>query len=110
MNMLQEDGLEIINKIIEINIRSFLCDTPARSFIKCVTAHNGYWGCDKCLDIINYSNRRMRFLNLEAPLRTNDHFRNRVNVKHNKGYSPLERIKNVDMIYHFPLDYMYSVC
>lgn len=52
----------------------------------------------------------MRFLNLQAPLRTNDHFRNRVNVEHHKGYSPLERIKNVDMIYHFSLDYMHSVC
>lgn len=110
INLLQKNGLKVDNKIIKINIRSFLCDTPARSFIKCVTAHNGYFGCDKCIDKGNYFNRRMRFLKLHATLRTNLDFRSKNNNTHHKGESPLEKIKTVDMINSFPLDYMHSVC
>ena len=26
----------------------FICDTPARAFLKCVKSHTGYFSCDHC--------------------------------------------------------------
>lgn len=32
-----------------MTVSAVICDTPARSFVKCVKGHNGYFGCDKCI-------------------------------------------------------------
>ena len=28
---------------------AFTCDAPARSFLKCVKGHGGYYGCERCI-------------------------------------------------------------
>lgn len=32
-----------------VQIGPFICDAPARAYVKCVKSHNGYFGCDKCI-------------------------------------------------------------
>ena len=48
-------------------------------------------------------------LNENAPLRTNENFRNRIQSDHHRGCSPFEKL-SVDMVQQFPLDYMNLVC
>ena len=31
-----------------VNIKAFVCDAPARQFLKGIKAHNSYFGCERC--------------------------------------------------------------
>ena len=49
MTLLQTSGITLDKKLYEIKISCFICDAPARSFIKRTKEHNAYCGCDKCV-------------------------------------------------------------
>ncbi|XP_065663166.1 uncharacterized protein LOC136085734 [Hydra vulgaris] len=36
------------NYSAHINLSCFICDTPARAYVKQIKDHTGYYGCDKC--------------------------------------------------------------
>lgn len=110
LSNLKKHGITQTGRKVDIKIRSFCCDTPARSFIKSVKAHNGYHGCDRCSIRGDYLNRRMRFLELNAPRRTDESFRLKLDENHHKvPDSPLLRL-DIGMISQFPVDYMHCVC
>ena len=46
---LEENGISFDNKTYTIKIKSFVCDAPARSFLKCIKGHNSYDGCERCI-------------------------------------------------------------
>ncbi|KYN10883.1 hypothetical protein ALC57_16983 [Trachymyrmex cornetzi] len=105
-NILQNTGLIFDKKRYTIKIRSVICDSPARAFVTCTKAHNGFFGCGKCMQEGIYSNHHMLFLESTAPLRTDLNFNNRVQEDHHTGVSPFESIK-LGMVSQFPLDYMH---
>lgn len=45
---LLRNGFMHKNKQYFIRILGFICDVPAKSFIKCTTGHSGYYSCSKC--------------------------------------------------------------
>ena len=45
---LAQDGLHVDGKQLSVTIISFICDAPARSFLKCVKGHTGYYACERC--------------------------------------------------------------
>ncbi|KAB0790105.1 hypothetical protein PPYR_15572, partial [Photinus pyralis] len=45
---LMQNKLNWKTQLYEIKVHSFICDVPARSFIKCIKAHGGYSSCEKC--------------------------------------------------------------
>lgn len=93
-----------------MTIRCVICDSPARSFVKCTKGFNAYFGCSKCMQEGDYINHRMVFLEMaSANLRTDENFVNQENEEHHIGRSIFERA-NVRMISQFPLDYMHLVC
>ncbi|XP_058177027.1 uncharacterized protein LOC131292961, partial [Anopheles ziemanni] len=49
LNELMTDGIRIQDKAINIRVRAFIADTPARAFIKGVVNFNGLQGCIKCV-------------------------------------------------------------
>lgn len=73
---LHENGFEFNEMYFQITIRCVVCDSPARSFVKCIKACNGYFGCSKCMQEGDYSNHRMLFLDINANLRTDENFIN----------------------------------
>lgn len=97
-----------------VAIVSFVCDAPARSYITCVKGHTSYFGCSKCETKDEFFNPnvnhrmggRVTYPQLDALLRTNDSFRNRLQSDHNTGDSILERL-NIDMIHSVPIDPMH---
>lgn len=83
-------------------LRNFILDAPARSLVKCCVGHNGYGACEKCTVVGEYIDDRMTFLDLDAPLRTDESFRNQNDQLHHTGTTILLRIAK--MISQFRLD------
>ncbi|XP_055686583.1 uncharacterized protein LOC129791928 isoform X2 [Lutzomyia longipalpis] len=97
------NGLEIDMYHIKVAIKCFLCDLPARAFLKGTVYFNHRSGCSKCTAIgENESGNRMSFPNLNAQKRTNESFRQRKNISHHRESSVIERLP-VDMVKDFPI-------
>lgn len=96
---LLESGLEIGGHQVLIQIRCFICDTPARAFIKGVINFNGKYGCIKCTTKGTYSqiSRTMVFPDINALKRTDASFRAKEYSDHQRCDSPLTRLP-IDMI------------
>ncbi|XP_021705627.1 uncharacterized protein LOC110678452 [Aedes aegypti] len=94
-----ESGIIIHGHRLSIHIRCFVCDTPARSFIKNVTNFNGKYGCIKCTTKGRFSqlSRTMTYPELNAPLRTDKEFRENQYPDHQRGYTPLVKLP-IDMV------------
>ncbi|XP_062702680.1 uncharacterized protein LOC134285602 isoform X2 [Aedes albopictus] len=106
MNAFVEELMSLIQSGISINgcqlsiaIRCFICDTPARSFIKGVISFNGKYGCLKCTTKGRYSmlSKTMTYPELTAPLRTDAKFRSMEYTDHQRVYTPLVKLP-LDMI------------
>lgn len=100
---------EMKNNNKSLKIHSFVCDAPAKSYIKCVKGHTGYFGCDKCEIEGSHTNSRMSFPTQTSLPRTDARFRNKINPEHHTGTTILETIPDLDMIEHFPCEYMHLV-
>lgn len=47
---LQDEGIIIDGIQYSVILRCVICDSPARSYIKCTKQFNGYFSCDKCTE------------------------------------------------------------
>ncbi|XP_060857763.1 uncharacterized protein LOC132935284 [Metopolophium dirhodum] len=104
-------GIKIENKQINFEINHFVADAPAKkSFLLNVKNHNGYFSCNSCEVEGDYIERRVCFLDMSAPPRTNDSFRSKSNPEYHKdGLSPLIELP-IDVTSTVVLDYMHCVC
>ncbi|XP_074109308.1 uncharacterized protein LOC141534064 [Cotesia typhae] len=105
---LREEGFEYDSHKFKVIIRAVICDSPARAFVTYTKGHGGFYGCGKCIQEGEYSDHRMLFLDMDAPLRTDSNFINRLNEDHHLGKSDFEDI-GVGMMSQFPVDYMHLV-
>ena len=107
LNDLLENGINIGERLFKIRVMSFICDRPARSFIKCIKGHTGYYACERC-NVKGYRhNHRTLFPCIEEK-RTDASFRSQIDVGHHQGVSPLTCITPpIDMINCFTLDFMH---
>lgn len=64
------DGMHKIN----LSIRSFISDAPARAFTLGVKIHNGYFGCNNCIIGGDFVDNRVVFPELNCALRTDTSF------------------------------------
>lgn len=48
LGQLLQVGLNVDSIHLSVKIANFVCDAPARSFVKNIKSHNGYRGCEKC--------------------------------------------------------------
>lgn len=105
---LQANGFVHNNITYRVKIRSYICDSPARSYLKCVKGHNSSDGCERCSQEGNYKNHRMIYSNKKGPLRTDQSFREMRDADHHNGKSPLCAL-DTRFISHFPLDPMHLI-
>lgn len=115
LNPLIEDILNILNNGIVVDGRLFtfsisqiICDAPAKSYILNVKGHMAYFGCSMCTEEGDYL-RGMTFPGINAPRRTDESFRSKLNEEYHRGPSPLERLP-INLISVVTLDYMHVVC
>lgn len=109
LKVLLQEGFFYNGYIIRVKCRAFLCDTPARCYIKNVKGHNSYKGCDLCLVAGTYVNKRMFFLNSQAQLRSDASFLRGEYGDYHKGETPLKML-DIGLVSQFPCDYMHSLC
>ncbi|KAK3922053.1 Solute carrier family 35 member E3 [Frankliniella fusca] len=98
LSELLETGHAFEGKVYDVRIRHYILYAPARSFIKCCIGHSGYCACEKCTDIREYHDKRVTFLDMDAPLL-------REQPNHHTGDSPLDDL-GTNMISQFRLDPM----
>ncbi len=110
--VLRDNGLLFNNTTYKVIIKAFICDSPARAFIKCVKQCGGYNGCERC-DIHGewHSGRVVYHSNGDSVLRTNEDFRLLKYIEHQVGTEPSPLIAaNIPCVSIFVLDYMHLVC
>ena len=92
-----------------INLSCFICDAPARAFIKNIKGHNAYHGCDKCIQNGVWEGK-VTFPEIDSPLRTDADFDEMKDENHHlRGtLSPLCNL-SLGMILQFPRDPMHLV-
>lgn len=105
---LQLNGITLNGQVYKISIQAFVCDSPARAFIKQVKSHSGYSACEKCT-CRGVWEGKITFPTLDAPLRTDESFNNESDEDHHIGPNPLKQL-SLGMVSQFPLDYMHLVC
>ncbi|XP_052085169.1 uncharacterized protein LOC127722322 [Mytilus californianus] len=107
---LKTHGITFNEILYTVKLNAFICDAPARSFIKCTVGHNGYYSCERCT-IRGEWNGRVVFNSSDnsPPLRTEEEFRACLYSNHQTSRSPLIDA-GLFCINTFPLDYMHLVC
>lgn len=110
VNFLQINGLEVEEKTFQFFLKAFVCDAPARAFLKCVVGHTGYYSCERCNIKGQYIDNRVVFLHDGSEIARNDqHFKQFLYHPHQKCISPLVSQLNFDCVSKFTLDYMHLV-
>lgn len=107
-----ENGIMINGRHVQCRIGALICDTPAKSFVLCVKGHSGYSSCTKCTTEGEYIENRMCFPQIDAPLRTNDNFRQKIDDSYHKPHTTcsLLKIPYFEPVTNVPLDYMHLIC
>lgn len=111
MNKLAREGVIIEERIFKVRIMCFVCDRPARSFLKCIKGHGGYNACERCLIPGQRYKNRTVYPSTTCDKRTNKSFRAQQDSEHYTGISPFLRLEPpIDMIKQFVLDFMHQGC
>ncbi|KAJ8973886.1 hypothetical protein NQ317_019299 [Molorchus minor] len=103
------NGVFFNDKLYKDKVHSFVCDAPARAFIKCVKSHSGYSSCDKCIEVGNYVKGRVIFNSSSAKKRSDQSFITQEDEDHHTGTSPLLKL-NIGLVSKFSIDYMHCIC
>ena len=95
---------------IKVILEAFVCDAPARAFLKSVKCHGGYSACEKCNVYGEYYENRVVYVtdSTEVP-RTDFSFRQQHDADHHTGTSPLLEIP-INLVTVFPYEYMHLIC
>lgn len=81
--ILTTNGIIIGFSKYEFEMVAFVCDTPARSYIKCCKSHNGFYGCERCeTKGITVGRNTRVFPEMMVALRTHDSFKNQSQSGH----------------------------
>lgn len=89
-------------------IRHYILDAPARSLVKRCIGHCGYASCEKCIVWGTRADNRTVYLDLNAPLCTDESFLNQDQPYHHRGISSLLNLK-AGLVSQFRLDSMHLV-
>lgn len=103
----------ISKSLKDFEIRCFICDAPAASFITGRKSHSSENGCPKCDQICTRDGRRLLYQNYSGDLRTDESFLFRLDPNHHRpkfleDHSELEKA-GIGMVSQFIIDPMHNV-
>ncbi|XP_070516696.1 uncharacterized protein [Cardiocondyla obscurior] len=108
--IISNGGITFRNKKVEIRLRCFIADAPARAFILNHRGHMSSKPCSKCKVSGTYVEGRSIFNGINHSLRTDEEYLTRVDDDHHKeGESPLSLLP-IRMVTQVPFEYMHLVC
>ncbi|XP_045461549.1 uncharacterized protein LOC123671627 [Harmonia axyridis] len=109
INSLKERGINYNGKVYTFDIHCFICDAPARSYLRQTVGHTSKLGCEKCHIVGDYENHRIIYaqknLKLFNPKLDQDFIAEPLPT-YIKEKSPLLRA-NIKMVTQFPIDPMH---
>ncbi|XP_070161256.1 uncharacterized protein [Polyergus mexicanus] len=107
-----ENGINVNGCNIPCRLAALICDTPAKAFVLCVNGHSGYFSCTKCRTEGEYVGNRICFPQVNAPLRTDDDFKRKIDENYHKPdiTCSLLQIPHFKPVNDVPLDYMHLIC
>lgn len=108
MKDLQNDGIIINNKKIDVRLHAIICDAPARAYLTLTKSHSGYFGCSKCIQEGEWDGY-VSFPEINNPFRTDESFKNQQQEEYHLGESLLLDL-NFGMVSQIPLDYQHLIC
>ena len=98
-----------MDKVYKLKIKALICDAPARSCLKGVIGHTGYFSCERC-EIKGSWDGRGVFISEEMfPGRVDTAFNYFEYTSHQKFLSPLVT-SGISCVIGFVLDCMHLVC
>lgn len=53
------EGFQSGSRSFSIKVHRFICDAPAKAYIKCIKTHSGYSSCDRYTGVGEYINGRV---------------------------------------------------
>lgn len=106
-----EAGITFCGRHLCVRIKGFICDAPARAFIKCTKGHTAYYGCERCEQKGARIDNKIVFPEMNAKKRSDDAFVSQEQEQHHKPgvLSPLLPLK-IGLISQVPLEYMHLLC
>lgn len=95
---------------IKVQVRCFVMDSPAKSFILQIKGHSGYFSCTKCNVEGTYIDHKVVFPIIDAEKKSNESFRERKHPLHHKtlNQTQLERL-DIDMVKQINVDSMHCI-
>uniref|UniRef100_A0ABD2WGA0 DUF4218 domain-containing protein n=1 Tax=Trichogramma kaykai TaxID=54128 RepID=A0ABD2WGA0_9HYME len=110
INRLGSTGIMIKKKNYKLSIKFFVCDAPARSFLKAIVSQVAFDACERCEVKGKKIDSVTVFLNTKAKKRSDASFRNFETPDHHNATSPLcEIVPPINMVNHFVLDPMHLI-
>ena len=110
LKLITSEGIDFNGKHYNVSLPdAFICDAPARAFLKGIKGHAGYSACERCVVHGVYLSGKVVFPDLNEPPRTDLTFERRCDEGHHQYDSPLEEL-GIGMVSGFVLDYMHLVC
>ena len=98
-------------RLFFLHLHSFVCDAPARAFLKNIKSFTGYHGCERCTQTGKYHCGRMTFPDTNSSLRTDEDFAHMTDEEHHLKSAPSPLVElSIGMVSGFVLDYMHLVC
>lgn len=109
---LQIVGLDIGNRHFDVTLKCFICDTPARSFLKNTQGHRGLCACERCAVVGRTVQGRTVFASTTSENRTDTSFRMMDQPEHHhEETSPILEVRpRVNIVKVFILDFMHLCC
>ena len=96
-------------QIDQIELMCFICDTPARAFVKCTKGHTGYYACEGCVITgVRFMGRTIYPL-LNCEMRSDASFRKMENADHHKQETPLLAVQSLDLTKDIVIDSMHLI-
>jgi len=107
-----ENGINFNGRNIPCRLEALICDTPAKSFVLCIKGHSGYFSCTKCQTEGEYVRNRICFPQVDAPLRTDNDFIEKIDDNYHKPNITcnLLKVPHFKPVTNVPLDYMHLIC
>lgn len=109
VNLLKEHGIIYNEKLYTFDIQFFICDAPARSYLRQTVGHTSKFGCEKCHIVGDYENHRIIYAQTKFKLfnpKLDQDFKTEPLPPYIKAKSPLLRA-NIKLVTQFPLDSMH---
>ena len=110
VNSLQSNGILHNGRHFDFSVGAFICDAPARCFLKCIIGHTGYCSCERCIVKGSWEGTVVFNEKEDYLIHTVTEFNNTVYENHQVELTPLLEISNLNYITQLALDYIHLVC